>query len=66
MRADDTEELELLRALIAGRRGAEQEGLCAVVGVQDRILVENVLSLRWSERDGTQQQLIEVLAGRGH
>ncbi len=35
-------------------------------GAAPEILVENVLPLRWSERDGTQQQLIEVLAGRGH
>ncbi|MEN0103496.1 MAG: oxidoreductase, partial [Curtobacterium sp.] len=35
-------------------------------GAAPEILVENVLPLRWSERDGTQQQLIEVLASSRH
>ncbi|MFJ4222163.1 SDR family oxidoreductase [Curtobacterium luteum] len=35
-------------------------------GAGPEILVENVLPLRWAERDGTQQQLIEALASRGH
>lgn len=35
-------------------------------GAGPEILVENVLPLRWSERDGTQQHFVEVLAGRGH
>ncbi|WP_144765700.1 SDR family oxidoreductase [Curtobacterium sp. 9128] len=35
-------------------------------GTGPEVLVENVLPLRWAERDGTQQQLIEALAGRGH
>ena len=35
-------------------------------GAGPEILVENVLPLRWAERDGTQQQLIEALAARGH
>ncbi|MBT2501564.1 SDR family oxidoreductase [Curtobacterium sp. ISL-83] len=35
-------------------------------GSGPEILVQNVLPLRWSERDGTQQQLIEALASRGH
>lgn len=35
-------------------------------GAGPEILVQNVLPLRWAERDGNQQQLIEVLAGRGH
>lgn len=35
-------------------------------GASPEILVQNVLPLRWSERDGTQQQLIEALASRGH
>lgn len=35
-------------------------------GAAPEILVQNVLPLRWSERDGTQQQLIEALASRGH
>jgi uncharacterized oxidoreductase len=32
-------------------------------GAAPEILVEDVLPLRWSERDGTQQQLIGMLAG---
>ncbi len=35
-------------------------------GVSPEILVQNVLPLRWSERDGTHQQLLEALAARGH
>jgi len=35
-------------------------------GAAPEILVQNVLPLRWSERDGTQQRLIEALASRGH
>ncbi|MGN8048987.1 SDR family oxidoreductase [Curtobacterium sp. 22159] len=35
-------------------------------GAAPEILVQNVLPLRWSERDGTQQQLVEALASRGH
>jgi uncharacterized oxidoreductase len=31
-------------------------------GASPEILVQNVLPLRWAERDGTQQQLIEMLA----
>ncbi|OIH94640.1 SDR family oxidoreductase [Curtobacterium sp. MCBA15_001] len=33
-------------------------------GAGPEVLVQNVLPLRWAERDGTQQQLIERLAGR--
>ncbi|MGU3409560.1 SDR family oxidoreductase [Microbacterium sp. M1A1_1b] len=32
-------------------------------GASPEVLVQNVLPLRWSERDGTQQQLIKRLAG---
>lgn len=35
-------------------------------GAGPEILVQNVLPLRWAERDGNQQQLIEALASRGH
>lgn len=35
-------------------------------GAGPELLVENVLPLRWSERNGNQQELIEALAGRGH
>ncbi|WFR66957.1 hypothetical protein P9139_20695 [Curtobacterium flaccumfaciens] len=35
-------------------------------GASPEILVQNVLPLRWSERDGTQRQLIEMLAARRH
>ncbi|SDQ61539.1 Short-chain dehydrogenase involved in D-alanine esterification of teichoic acids [Curtobacterium sp. UNCCL20] len=35
-------------------------------GAAPEILVENVQGFRWSERDGTHQQLVEMLASRGH
>lgn len=35
-------------------------------GAAPEVLVQNVMPLRWSERDGTQQQLIEMLAARRH
>jgi uncharacterized oxidoreductase len=35
-------------------------------GASPEILVENVRPLRWSERDGTHQQILEMLASRGH
>jgi uncharacterized oxidoreductase len=35
-------------------------------GAAPEILVQNVLPLRWSERDGKQQELIEMLAARRH
>ncbi|ROS75819.1 putative oxidoreductase [Curtobacterium sp. PhB130] len=35
-------------------------------GAAPEILVQNVLPLRWAERDGNQQQLIEMLASRRH
>lgn len=35
-------------------------------GASPEILVQNVLPLRWAERDGNQQQLIEALASSQH
>jgi len=35
-------------------------------GAAPEILVENVQPLRWAERDGTHQQILEALASRGH
>ncbi len=35
-------------------------------GAEPEILVENVQPLRWAERDGTHQQILEAMAGRGH
>ncbi|GAA3330829.1 SDR family NAD(P)-dependent oxidoreductase [Curtobacterium citreum] len=35
-------------------------------GAAPEVLVENVLPLRWAERDGTHQQILEAMAGRGH
>ncbi len=35
-------------------------------GAAPEILVENVQPLRWAERDGTHQQILEAMAGRGH
>lgn len=35
-------------------------------GAAPEVLVQNVQPLRWAERDGNHQQLLEVLAGRGH
>ncbi|PZF58385.1 oxidoreductase [Curtobacterium sp. MCSS17_008] len=35
-------------------------------GAAPEILVQNVEPLRWAERDGTHQQILEAMAGRGH
>jgi uncharacterized oxidoreductase len=35
-------------------------------GAAPEILVQDVQPLRWAERDGTHQQILEAMAGRGH
>lgn len=35
-------------------------------GAAPEILVQNVQPLRWAERDGTHQQILEAMANRGH